>query len=330
MKRDHVAWISIRLFAVLGIIPLAASFLLAARVRADPGPIAEEAFWRMFAGTRALVSAWPGMPEDEACRSAQSEADQWEDVQAVQLPSGAVVPVRADWLVAELNRCPPDSDLLLVRMDALLDAYGRAAEGGGLSSIDTKSLSEILSQEEFQTAPKSTDAGISLQELIESLAAWLRDVADRLGRPQGLVWGLGLCAVILLSGILLLAWRLFRRNVVPSAATGPAGGQAEAMLTSDRAAGLAEERFAAGNKRQAIRYLYLSALLFLEEHGHISSNRSLTDQEYIRSIVHLPHLAVPLRKAVAVFDRVWYGFQIPTEKEYREYKETVTEIRRRS
>ncbi|MBN1440891.1 MAG: DUF4129 domain-containing protein [Anaerolineales bacterium] len=332
MRRIGCARIRIRLFAALSLIPLAGSLLLPVRTGAESGPVAEEAFWDLLAETRALVSTLPWMPEDKACRLARREAGMWKDVRAVRLSSGEVIPIRADWLVAGLDRCPPDSVRLLLRMDELLYAHAEAERDGPplLGGIDVDALEKILSSSGFRNAAEGAEEGISLQELIDFLLRRLQELAEQLGHPQGLVWGIGLFAVLVLAGILSLSAGLLRRNLVPSAAVEPSGDRADEALTSDRAAGLAEERFAAGHKRQAIRYLYLSALLFLEERGHLSVNRSQTNQEYLRSVEHLPRLADPLRRAVAMFDRVWYGFQTPNEEECRALRQAVSEIRRRS
>jgi hypothetical protein len=78
----------------------------------------------------------------------------------------------------------------------------------------------------------------------------------------------------------------------------------------------------------AVRYLYLSALLLLEERGLLRYDRSQTNREYLRGVVHRPDLAAILQEVVEVFDRVWYGFQPIDEAEVSHYTARVAELRR--
>jgi len=300
------------------------------RVYANPGPVSEAAFWEKLRQTRAMVADLRDLPEAEVCAAFQSEVETWADVREVRLDSGTVIPVRAEWLIAGLGKCPPEVDLLLNRIDALLDAENNHRISGSPIAFDAGPLQGILSQKEFQAYAESANKEDPLQALWKFLRDWLNKELNRVQIPEGFVWILGLSATVLLLGILFLAYRLLTRNIAQQVDAGPAGALTPGLLTSEQAVVLAQEKSLVGNRRLAIRYLYLSALLFLEEHGYLSYNRSLTNQEYVRSIAHLPHLATPLQRIVNVFDRVWYGFQIPSEKEYRDYLDLVNGIRRNS
>jgi hypothetical protein len=82
-----------------------------------------------------------------------------------------------------------------------------------------------------------------------------------------------------------------------------------------------------GDYRNAIRYLYLSYLLVLDEQGVMRYDRSRTNREYLRSVSSRPELAKPLRDVIDVFDRVWYGFETVDETTYKSYVAHVEELR---
>jgi hypothetical protein len=102
----------------------------------------------------------------------------------------------------------------------------------------------------------------------------------------------------------------------------------EENLTATRALRRAEALAGGGDYRTAVRYLYLSALLLLEENGLLRYDRSLTNREYLRSVADFPELAAALRRVVEVFERVWYGYELLDEPAYRRYTTWVKELRR--
>ena len=99
------------------------------------------------------------------------------------------------------------------------------------------------------------------------------------------------------------------------------------MLSSKGAFKRAETLSMQGDYRNAIRYLYLSSLLVLDEQGLMRYDRSRTNREYLRSVSSRPELAKPLQDVIEVFDRVWYGFEGVDEQTYQSYVERVDELR---
>ncbi|HEX6033595.1 MAG TPA: DUF4129 domain-containing protein, partial [Anaerolineales bacterium] len=98
-------------------------------------------------------------------------------------------------------------------------------------------------------------------------------------------------------------------------------------LTSTGALKRAETLSMQGDYRNAIRYLYLSSLLVLDEQGLLRYDRSRTNREYLRSVSSKPELAKPLHDVIDVFDRVWYGFEKVDEQTYQSYVRHVDELR---
>jgi hypothetical protein len=130
-------------------------------------------------------------------------------------------------------------------------------------------------------------------------------------------------AVLLLA--LFLAARALLRSVRPEAAAGqPVGDERE--LTAELALEQAEAHSQRGDYRNAVRYLYLSTLLLLEDHGVLRFDRSRTNREYLRSVAGRPELFATLQSVVDVFDRVWYGFQPLDEAGYARYRRQVSQL----
>jgi hypothetical protein len=138
---------------------------------------------------------------------------------------------------------------------------------------------------------------------------------------------LAILAAVLVAAVLLYALRDLITGFSADAALhadDELGGQ---PLTAELALQRAQELSTGGDYRTAVRYLYLSALLLLEERGLLRYDRSLTNREYLRSVAHRPELAAILREVIDVFDRVWYGFQTLSASEYEAYARRVETLR---
>ena len=138
--------------------------------------------------------------------------------------------------------------------------------------------------------------------------------------------------LVILAGVLVAVVLAFAlRGLVTDFAADAAAAAEEALggepLTADLALQRAQDLSVGGDFRTAVRYLYLSALLLLEERGLLRYDRSLTNREYLRSVAHQPELAATLRQVIDVFDRVWYGFQTVNASEYAQYAQQVETLR---
>jgi hypothetical protein len=88
------------------------------------------------------------------------------------------------------------------------------------------------------------------------------------------------------------------------------------------AAGLA----GAGDYRSAVRNLYLSALLTLEQHGLVPADRSLTNRELLARVGSAHPLRPHLQPVVETFDAVWYGVHEPDATTYDAYTHSIDEL----
>jgi len=117
------------------------------------------------------------------------------------------------------------------------------------------------------------------------------------------------------------------RNLVREAQLAVENGDGDALLTSSGAMQRAQSLSSQGDYRNAVRYLYLSSLLVLDERGLLRYDRSRTNREYLRSISTKPELSKPLSDVIDVFDRVWYGFESVDENTFQSYVKHVDELR---
>lgn len=81
-----------------------------------------------------------------------------------------------------------------------------------------------------------------------------------------------------------------------------------------------------GDYRQAVRHLYLSALLTLEEQRLLVVNRSLTNREMLASVAGPTHLSAHLEPVVRVFDDVWYGVHEPDAATFTAYAAEIDQL----
>ena len=83
---------------------------------------------------------------------------------------------------------------------------------------------------------------------------------------------------------------------------------------------------AAGDYREAVRQLYLAALLRLEEAGLFAFDRSLTNLEVLGRLAAQPALVAQLVPIVATYDDVWYGVHEPDASTFAAYTERIDRL----
>ncbi len=314
--------------AVLSLILLTSSLAAAPFEGVHPEPITLEEYWGLVERTRSTLLDLHDRPADEIRVTIDGLADEWLGVSEVRLDDGTVVAVDISFLVASLRVDPPELERLEGLLGALLEAH-EAYPQNVFDLSDLDSLKAILSQPEFQWRPNPI--GEWLQKMWDKFMEWL----DRLfgGNGGGSVTVRGgttpftVLALILLLLILAYIFRGLFADLVGESALEPLDQDNDSHLTSETALKKAQTFSASGDYRTAVRYLYLSSLLMLDERGLLRYDRSRTNREYIHNVTAHPNLARPLRSVVEVFDRVWYGFEPLDEPAYREYAEEVDELK---
>jgi hypothetical protein len=246
-------------------------------------------------------------------------------VSTVRLPDGAELPVDNRWLAAELARATPDTRRLGERLAALADALALPASAAPADARER--LSDILGRPPF-------DREVEPPSWWLDFLNWLGRLIERLLQPVGSIspqaanltaWAVGALGGLLLLGVLVYLLLGLRRAVVAGARD--AASDPEEHLTARSAFDQAGDLARAGDTRTAVRYLYLAALLWLDERKLLRYDRALTNREYLDRTRDNPELQRRLAPIVATFDRVWYGHAPLTDDEYREYVQRVERLR---
>jgi hypothetical protein len=320
--------IAVSLIAFLCLIPSGGLAVSPASYSMQQGiAIPVEEYWERVRETRQAILDMEGQPEVEVRQRLDVMATRWDQITAVELQDGSLMALDSVALTAELRADPPELKRLESLFGALLQAHENYPQKV-FTSDDSAPLQEILRRPEFQWRESQ-----SLQ-----IPDWLGSFLDRLDRfvsrlrnatlPYGRL-PLIVAAVLVFLLSLFFISRGLSRNLVREAELTDEAGESEGMLSSKSALKRAETLSMQGDYRNAIRFLYLSSLLVLDEQGLLRYDRSRTNREYLRSISSRPELAKPLRDVIDVFDRVWYGFEAVDEDTYKTYVEHVQELRER-
>jgi hypothetical protein len=290
--------------------------------------ISAQEYWDLVGSTRQAVAQLKSQTDAKVTQELNTLASQWDLVSAVELPDGTVMQIHSEYLTGELRSASPDLDHLEKSLDTLLKAHQEyPQEVFTIQDIDP--LKKILARPEFQW-----DQGRTME-----MPAWLGNIFDAITKFTDrivfaivnlLVQGRSIFIVvgsILFTLILLYISRLLSRNLAGNAQLGAQGEEGEGIVTSQGALQRAQALSSQGDYRTAVRFLYLSSLLVLDEQGLLRYDRSRTNREVLRSVSSRPDLADPLRDVIDVFDRVWYGYEPVDEQTYQAYREHVEELR---
>jgi len=134
-----------------------------------------------------------------------------------------------------------------------------------------------------------------------------------------------------LIAILLGYWiqRLLRNFVGDAELRRRRANGDEMPLTASEARTQAAEQAQTGSFRAAVRSLYLSALLALEENEVISSDRTLTNRELLARTGAAragEQIKPAMQPVVQRFDDVWYGMTEPDAMTYATYEEDIERL----
>ena len=100
----------------------------------------------------------------------------------------------------------------------------------------------------------------------------------------------------------------------------------EQVTTAKAALANADTAEVSNDFREALRYLYLSAILNLQERGVLPYDKSMTNREYLQHAQEDNNLQETLESVVAVFDDVWYGHKSCDADTIENYKTLLQKI----
>jgi hypothetical protein len=317
--------LAVWLIAILSLTNPASGNLSSYLLQDEP-PVAFEGYWELVRDTRQAVVQLETGSESEVREQLDDLASQWEKVRQVKLSDESIVSVNPSFLVNELRVDPPNLERLQGLLDALLTAHDEYPQKA-FTIQDVEPLKQILARPEFQwDMARVVELPGWLQRIFDTLA----DLMDRLAFALRNAAYYGRVPLII-AGVIIFLFSLYfisrnlSRNLVRDAELAAENGD-DAMLTSKGAMQRAQTLSSEGDYRNAVRYLYLSSLLVLDEQGLLRYDRSRTNREYLRSVASKPNLANPLRDVIDVFDRVWYGFENVDEQTYQSYVKHVDEL----
>ena len=306
------------------------SLIFASSGHAPEPPLPIDEYWQEVQKTRALVTSLKGASPEVSHAQLLTAAGRWESITEVVLPDGTLIPVDHSFLVSRLRADPPDLRQLDDLLTALLTAHDTWPQPV-FASGDTGALDRILARPEFQWQPEQPSP---LAEWWQRLRERFWEFVTRLLPGESIIvqlpllhralTALGTLALIL---VLTYAMRGLLADFVAGTEINLESEAGDGALTAATALKRAQMLSSEGDYRTAVRYLYLSSLLLLEEQGLLRYDRSLTNREYLRSVAHLPQLAAAFHDVVEVFDRVWYGYQPLDEAAYAQYADRVMELR---
>ncbi|MEW6239813.1 MAG: DUF4129 domain-containing protein [Chloroflexota bacterium] len=302
----------------------------AAATPLEPEPIPLDEYWDLVEHTRQIAAGLQATAPENIEAKLDVLIAQWEAVQQVELEDGQVISIDNGYLLQVLR----DADLSRIKAlaETLLEAH-RKYPAGLFTAADLESLSTILAGPEFQWKEERPNPIIEwINELLEKIARWLDEQS---GNGEETVVTVEVprfpliptLMTVALTLVILYIFRSLFFDLVAEARVKGDGDGTDEVLTAEAAFSRAQTLSRGGDYRSAVRFLYLSALLLLNERGLLHYDRSKTNREYLRSVSHSPELAEPLNDVIEVFDNAWYGYHTVDEDSFKHYSERVEELK---
>ena len=131
---------------------------------------------------------------------------------------------------------------------------------------------------------------------------------------------------ILLVGVSIFFIQQIRGNLVAEARDEATESTMENVATEQAALTQSEKAAESKNFREALRFLYLSAVFHLQERGILTYDKSLTNLEYLHTLQTRAELQNALQPAIQVFDDVWYGYKSCDADTVADYREMLKKV----
>ena len=240
--------------------------------------------------------------------------------------------VPTDLLISRLDKAEKQPELRGQQIDQARDYLDAlAAETASLSGPPTgtdsarSKLNAILARSEYthtrqQSWWEKLRARID-EILYNALVRIFRRAGGQASLGYALLW-IGVCAAAI-----LIAYWIFRRwfraargeEMALQAAVVPSRSWQEWVFAAREAAGR-------GDYRMAIHCAYWAGIARLQDLGALSPDRAKTPREYLRALAKskliLPETLVTRQRALSLLtarlEKIWYGYQIATEADFRD------------
>ena len=254
-------------------------------------------------------------------------------IAAVEFPTGEQVQTAS--LLTDLAQLPPedlaqDAETQPPREIALARLHGTLVQIDTSIHDETAArlalLDKILARPEFNTPVSLLDRFLQwLENLIRDLlpesqsgtgAGWLALLA------RLLPWIITIVLVAVLIWLLSYWLQRFLRSFVTDSRVDALGSD-DLPRTAAEAREQARTAAESGHYRDAVRRLYLAALLQLSEHQLIPYERSLTNREVLVRVAPDSPIRPHLEPVIATFDQVWYGVREPDHATFTAYEQAI-------
>ena len=185
-------------------------------------------------------------------------------------------------------------------------------------------------REEVEASRANIDVSFKEYEDILSKLFSLHD--RRTSAFQHLLIGIGTADALLWIGCLILIGLTFffiqqiRRDLVVEVGDKATESEMDNVTTAQAALTQSEVAVTSHNFRDALRFLYLSAILHLQERGILTYDKSLTNLEYLHTLQAHSELQEALRPVIQVFDDVWYGYKPCNADTVANYRELLQKV----
>lgn len=248
--------------------------------------------------------------------------------QVVRLDDGTAVAVENRWLSDALAVPDPDLNAIAARLGAIIDALAQPPSSAPADAVAR--LEQILDAPPFNRPPPAPPP----QWLVDVLD-WLVRLIESVLRPVGavppaaantLAWFIALAGIVALAGVIIYLLIGVRRGIIRDAR--PVVDGAEERISAAAARDQAGDLARSGDYRTAVRLLYLSALLWLDEQNLLRYDRALTNREYLERARNAPELHARLAPVIETFDRVWYGHLGIDGASFEAYRDQIEALRR--
>ena len=288
-------------------------------------------FWQRVDESIAILRGLKTHPTESVAPALDDLANRWAQFDTLALADGPNpsidIPMDASFIVAQLSQRPYDLDQL-IGMFTNLQSARRISATRSFNATEIATLESILQRPEFQWSRPPSPLEEWWNDLWARINEWFNDLFGQdsvsIPIPGELVT---IMASVLLGVVLLYIFRNLFSDFISEASMDEEQMTGDELLTAETALQKAKDISRAGDHRTAVRYLYLSALLTLDERGLLRFDRAKTNREYLRSVAAFPQLSAPLRDVIEVFDRVWYGFQTLDEDGFQHYIQKVDQLR---
>ncbi|HSH01187.1 MAG TPA: DUF4129 domain-containing protein, partial [Anaerolineae bacterium] len=280
-------------------------------------------YWDMLENSIAGLAGVEDLTADEQMFRRRAIAGQWELIDGVDVGEEVVL-IDTDYLVERLDNEAVTIDELRRHFRRHLQVRSEWPQRLPVAGA-TEELAKILEGSAYQWED------VAESNVLTDIVEWFtRNFYRLLTRPFSSGGWTAVVTIVVWVFLMLLVgivfWQL-RANLVQEANFDPSLADEAVLLTAETALTKAKDLSGEGDYRTAVRYLYLSTLLRLEEKGKLAYDRSRTNREYVRSMARQPEIAAILQGVIEVFDRVWYGFEPLSVEEYMHYEQQVEQLR---